>query len=171
MVGAYPLRASQAWTGQWRRTARADASGRYRIPNVPEHHDTVYVKAWKDGYVQQCATAVRLETDTGADLTLTAKANVLLTGLPSSPNTRHVSGTVYEMHENGRRRVAGVWVGWEPIMDTVIAETFTDAEGRYRICGLPRERLEVFAVRIGTYRPVSRFVEAGGDARTDFELP
>jgi hypothetical protein len=171
MVGAYPLRWSQAWAGPWGRSNQADASGRYRITNVPEHHDTVYVKAWKEGYAQQCAVAVRLETDAGADLTLTPKANVLLTGLPSSPTTRHVSGTVYEMRENERRPVAGVWVGWEPIMDTVVAETFTDAQGRYRICGLPRERLEVFAVRIGTNRPLSQVVETGGDAISDFELP
>jgi hypothetical protein len=171
MVGAFPLRWSNAWSGPWGRAAQADASGRYRITNVPEHHDTVYVKAWKDGYAQQCAVAVRLETDTGAELTLTQKANVLLTGLPSSPNTRHVSGTVYEMRDTERRPVAGVWVGWEPIMDTVVAETFTDAHGRYRVCGLPRERVEVFAVRIGTYRPLSQVVEAGGDAVSDFELP
>ena len=171
MVAAYPLKWSVAWSGPWGRSAQADAFGRYRISNVPEHHDTVYVKAWKAGYVQQCAAAVRPEADTGVDLTLTPKQDALLTGLPSSPDTRHVSGTVYAMRENERRPVAGVWVGWEPIMDTVVAETFTDEQGRYRICGLPRERLEVFAVRIGIYRPVSQVVEAGGDALSDFELP
>ena len=41
--------------------------------------------------------------------------------------------------DNERRPVAGVWVGRAPMMDTVVAETFTDAQGRYRICGLPRE--------------------------------
>jgi hypothetical protein len=57
-------------------------------------------------------------------------------------------------------------------MDTVVADTRTDAQGRYRLCGLPRERIDsVFAVRIGTYRPVMASVEAGGDAVIDFELP
>ena len=170
-VSVYPLKMSPAWSGPWGRSSQADASGRYRITNVPEHHDTAYVTAWKNGFVQQCATAVTLATDTSADMTITARANALISGLPRAPNTRHVSGTVYEMRDNERRPVAGVWVGWEPIMDTVIADTFTDAQGRYSICGLPRERLEVFAVRLGSFRPVSMNVEAGGDAVIDFELP
>jgi len=43
--------------------------------------------AWKEGYVQQCAIAVVLASDTSADLTLTAKADAVLTGLPALPNS------------------------------------------------------------------------------------
>lgn len=170
-VSAYPLRMSQAWYGPWGRSAQADVSGRYRIATVPQQGDPVYVKAWKDGYVQQCAAAVIPNVDVSVDLTLIAKAQVRTDGLPSSPNTRHVSGVVYETRDNERRPVAGVWVGWEPIMDTVVADTFTDTEGRYRICGLPPERIEVFAVRIGSRQPVSRVVQSGGDSIVDLELP
>jgi hypothetical protein len=173
MVSVFPLRMSPAWSGPWGRGAQADASGRYQITNAPEHHDTVFVRAWKAGYVQQCATTVTLPTDASADLKLTPLANVLITGLPTSPDTRQVSGTVFEIRGNERRPTAGVWVGWEPIMDTVVAETHTDAQGRYRICGLSRERLEVFAVRPGVNppRPIYGVVETGGDAVIDFELP
>ena len=71
-VVVYPLRSSPAWYGAWGRGSQADASGRYRIANAPEHHDTVYVRAWKVGYFQQCATAGILAGDTSADLTLVA---------------------------------------------------------------------------------------------------
>lgn len=59
-------------------------------------------------------------------------------------------------------------------MDTVVADTFTDAQGRYRICGISRDRITgLFAVRIvrGPGRPAYAEVEAGGDAVVDFELP
>ena len=40
-VAVYPLRMSPAWYGPWGRGSQTDASGRYRIANAPEHHDTV----------------------------------------------------------------------------------------------------------------------------------
>jgi hypothetical protein len=169
-VGAAPLRWTNAWSGS-PRSSQADASGQYRFSTLPEHPDSVYVRAWKDGYVQQCAAAVTLQADATLDLTLTSFANVLITGLPTAPNLRHVGGTVYAMAEDGRRPLAGVWVGWEPIMDTVVADTRTDAQGRYRLCGLPRERIGgLFAVKPGTNRPVPFSLEAGGDAVVDVEL-
>jgi Carboxypeptidase regulatory-like domain len=170
-VGANPLRWTQPWTGPPRSTL-ADATGLYRFVLLPQHPGTVYVRAWKEGFVQQCAQAVTLHTDTSIDITIVPFTNALTSGLPTAPHLRHVSGVVYEKTGIGRRPLAGVWVGWEPIMDTVVADTRTDAQGRYRLCGLPRERIDsVFAVRIGTYRPVMASVEAGGDAVIDFELP
>jgi len=76
------------------------------------------------------------------------------------------------MKDNERLPFASVWVGWEPMMDTVIADTVTDSQGRYRLCGLPRDRVDaLFAVRQGTSAPVSATAAAGGDAVVDFELP
>lgn len=172
-VSVYPLRSSSAWSGPWGRSVHADASGRYQITNAPEHHDTVFVVASKDGHVQQCATMVTLATDTSVDLTLTPWANALITGLPTSTTTRQMSGTVFEIRSDERRPVAGVWVGWEPLFDTVVAATQTDESGRYRLCGLPRERIDVYAVqsRISAPRPVYAVMQAGGDAVIDFEVP
>jgi hypothetical protein len=171
-VVVYPLRTSEAWYGPWGRGSQTDASGRYRITNAPEHHDTVYVRAWKDGYVQQCATAVSLVADASADLTLTAKADVVIAGLPTLPNTRHISGTVYSIKDNEQQPLAGVGVGWEAMMDTVVADTVTDAQGRYRLCGLPQDRIQgLYAVRAGTNRPVYAEAATGGDTVIDFLVP
>jgi hypothetical protein len=170
-VGANPLRPTPSWHGPPRGT-QADAGGQYRFTTLPLHPGTVYVRAWKEGYVQQCATAVTLHADTTVDLTLTPFTNALVSGLPTASHLRHVSGVVYERTGIGRRPLAGVWVGWEPIMDTVVADTRTDAQGRYRLCGIPRDRIDsLFAVRIGTNRPAMSAVDAGGDAVIDFELP
>jgi hypothetical protein len=131
----------------------------------------VFVVAWKDGYVQQCAVSVILAADTSADLTLTPRADAVIAGLPAPPNSRQISGTVYTK-DNERHPLAGVWVGWEPVMDTVVAHTMTDSQGRYRLCGLPRDRIaNLFAVRLGTLSPVSAEAPAGGDTAIDFSIP
>jgi hypothetical protein len=171
-VVVFPLRSSPAWYGAWGRGSQTDASGRYRIANAPEHHDTVYVRAWKDGYFQQCATAGVLAGDTSADLTLVAKADVVITGLPALPDARQIGGTVYTTKDNQRQPLAGALVGWEMAMDTVVADTVTDSHGRYGLCGLPRDRVTgLYAVKVGTYAPVYTEAAAGGDVVIDFEVP
>jgi hypothetical protein len=170
-VGASPLRWTSVWSGPPRST-QADASGQYRFAALPQHPDAVYVRASKDGYVQQCASTVTLQADTSVSLTIAPFANARIEGLPTSPQFRHISGVVYEGTGIARRPLAGAWVGWEPIMDTVVADTRTDAQGRYRLCGLPKSRIEgVFAVRAGTYRPAYVVAEASDDVVIDFELP
>jgi Carboxypeptidase regulatory-like domain len=170
-VAASPLRWSILWSGQ-PRSAQADAAGQYRFAALPEHPDTVYVRAWKEGYVQQCAAAVTLQTNASVNLILTAYATARVVDLPASPNLRQISGVVYEGTGAGRRPLASAWVGWEPILDTVVADTRTDAEGRYRLCGLPKSRIDgLFAVRAGTNRPGYSIVEALDDTVVDFELP
>jgi hypothetical protein len=130
------------------------------------------VRAYKEGYVQQCAAAVTLQHDSSINLTLTTFANARITNLPVSPQLRQISGVVYEGTGPGRRPLASAWVGWEPIFDTVVADTRTDAQGRYRLCGLPRSRIDgLFAVRAGTYQPGYSVVEATDDTVVDFELP
>jgi hypothetical protein len=122
--------------------------------------------------VQQCVKIIALATDTNADLTLTRKEDVVIAALPMSAATRQISGTVYTLRDNVRIPVAGAWVGWEPVLDTVIADTITDSQGRYRLCGLPLDRVDsLFAERMGNYSPVYGEIAAGGDATVDFELP
>jgi hypothetical protein len=121
---------------------------------------------------QQCATAVTLQADASVNLRVTTYANARIAGLPTSPGLRQISGVVYQGTGATRRPLAGVWVGWEPIMDTVVADTRTDAEGRYRQCGIPTMRiLGLFAVRPGSNQPAYVTAEANDDTDIDFELP
>lgn len=171
-VVVFPLRSSEAWYGSWGRGSQTDASGRYRIADAPEHHDTVYLRAWKDGYVQQCAAAAILAGDTSADLTLTANADVVIAGLPALPKSRQIGGTVYTMKDSERQPLVGASVGWEMSLDTVVADTVTDSLGRYRLCGLPTDRVSgLYAVKVGTLAPVYIEVAAGSDAVVDFDVP
>lgn len=64
--------------------------------------------------------------------------------------------------------VGNVWVGWEAAMDGLVAETRTAAAGRYRVCGLPRERITLSAAPAdGTFFSAS--VDPGSDAIVDIE--
>ena len=54
-------------------------------------------------------------------------------------------------------------------MDSVVAETRTDAAGHYRLCGLPRERITLSAAP--AYGNVFyAAVDAGSDASVDIEI-
>jgi hypothetical protein len=44
---------------------------------------------------------------------------------------------VYENAVDGRRPVPGASVDFEPVMDFPAATTYTDAQGRFLLCGLP----------------------------------
>ena len=106
---------------------------------------------WGDAnapYVHQCVTTVTVEGDATLDVTVSSTADLVAlnasTG-PTPPNSRIVSGTVFEITSNVRQPVGNVWVGWEAsVMDGLVAETRTDATGRYRLCGLSRERITVW---------------------------
>ena len=169
-VTAGPILWSAPWSGP-PRWVHVDAAGRYQL-TAPQDPGVAYVKAWKDGYVQQCAVSVTLQGDVSLDLSITAFGDVLTSGLPTAPNARHISGVVYEVSGDGRRPLPNAWVGWEGILDGVFADTRTDAQGRYRLCGMPTGRVDaLFAVRLNSNRPVYLSVEPGSDAVVDFEVP
>ena len=62
-------------------------------------------------------------------------------------------------------------MGWEALLDTVVADTRSDAAGRYLLCGLPLGRIAgLFALKQG-YSSVSyATVDAGSDAVVDIEI-
>jgi hypothetical protein len=109
-VGAAPLRWTALWSGR-PREARSDASGRYQLTNLPQDPEVAYVRAYKDGYVQQCASAVTLQADASADMTLAEYANARIAGLPVAPNQRQLSGVVYGVIDGERRAPRGRRVG------------------------------------------------------------
>jgi hypothetical protein len=122
--------------------------------------------------MHQCATMVTVEGDATLDVTVASTTDLVAlnasTG-PGPPNSRTVSGTVFEMTASGRQPARNVWVGWEAAMDGLVAETRTDAAGHYRVCGLPRERITLSAApAYGNvfYAPV----DPGSDAVVDIEI-
>jgi hypothetical protein len=137
-VNAGTIGYSYMWANGGRRT---DGAGRFELAGLPES-TTVIVDAWIDGhsYVQQCAAPpIRMEADTTVDLQLVSKENVSSNpdGIPLAPGFRFVSGVIFETTSGGKRPVRGAHVDYEPVMDSPAAHTFTDANGRYLLCGIP----------------------------------
>jgi hypothetical protein len=125
-------------------------------------------------------TTVTVEGDATLDVTVSSTTDLVAlnasTG-PTSPDSRIVSGTVFEITSNGRQPVRNVLVGWTApaaagFDDFYMAETRTDATGHYRLCGLPRERITLLAVAAPAYGNVFKAssVDPGSDAIVDIEI-
>jgi hypothetical protein len=152
----------------------SDASGRFRIPNLHADLGAVWVIAQLQGYRQQCVAMATLgPDDVTADVALVSRDNLAAANaqVPTIPGTRMISGVVYEVTESGRRPIEGAGVGWDASgLDSVVADTWSDAAGRYVLCGMPTRQIQgLFGTTgFGSVSYVS--VDAGSDAVDDIEM-
>jgi hypothetical protein len=115
-----------------------DANGGFQMPGLAAGA-TVWMQTYKGGYVQQCAASpMTVHADATVNLQLVSRAN--LSADPAQATARIVSGVVVKMTGTGKQPVAGVGVDFEPIVDFPAAITFTDAAGRFALCGLPQDQ-------------------------------
>jgi hypothetical protein len=187
-VHPFTLAQVRSWPPGGMRMTPSDRDGRYTISGLPSL-GPVWVVAWPElwdpfsaPYVHQCVTTVTVEGDATLDVTVSSTTDLVAlnasTG-PTPPNSRIVSGTVFEITSNGRQPVSNVWVGWAAVSgldDSFMAETRTDAAGHYRLCGLPRERITLSAWSL-PLAPASAYpnvfyasVDPGSDAVVDIEI-
>lgn len=167
------------WPPAGMRATPSDSAGRYAVSGLPSL-GPVWVstaQTWGDAfgapYVHQCVTTVTIESDATLDMTISSTSDLVAlnasTG-PAPPDSRTVSGTVFEITSNGRQPVRNVWVGWEAsVMDGTVAETRTDVAGHYRVCGLPRDRITLSAAP-AYGNVIYASVDAGSDAIVDIEI-
>jgi hypothetical protein len=179
------------FTGGWSQwhggEAQTDANGYYEIANLTEGNGpggpvvptTVWAYASKaPRSVQPCAATITIVPGGSETLNLAIAQTDTTSPVPStsfvSPaGSRTISGTIFETAPDGRRPVQGAWVGWEALLDTVVADFRSDAAGRYTLCGLPNTSLTLFAERgtaAGpTYEPT--YVTVGpGISNLDIDL-
>ena len=118
-VSVWPFQAPRWPPGGLRMTA-SDGAGRYTISGLPPV-GSVWVVAWPGGdtfsapYVHQCMTTVTVEGDATLDVTVSSTTDLVALNAstaPTSPDSRTVSGTVFEITSNGRQPVRNVLVGW-----------------------------------------------------------
>ena len=179
-VWVWPFTFAQVrgWPPGGMRMTPSDSAGRYTISGLPSL-GPVWVstaQTWGDAfsapYMHQCVTTVTVEGDATLDIAVSSTADLVALNAstaPTPPNSRVVSGTVFEIASNTRQPARNVWVGWEAAMDGLVAETRTDAAGHYRLCGLPRERITLSAAP--AYGNVfSAAVDPGSDAIVDIEI-
>jgi hypothetical protein len=87
----------------------------------------------------------------------------------SSPGVKQlITGSVYETTPNGRRPIASADVWLDLSSDAYIANTETDASGRFTFCGVWTP-VRVDVSREG-YQGGSAFFVPGGERAFEFEL-
>ncbi len=151
-----------------------DASGRYQLTNLPDGA-SVTLQVWKDGYVQQCAApTLKAGGDATLDLRIVSKA--ALSADPSSvppqaAGYRIISGVIYENSSDGRRPVPGAFVDFEPFEDFPAAITFSDAQGRYLLCGIPDGSPAELGASLTTSRVAYISVPPHQTTGVDIQLP
>jgi hypothetical protein len=146
-------------------TFAADGQGRYRVAGLPAGRASFF--ATTAGHRQPCSNFLNVASDAVLDLELVTPEHPT----PATAGPFTVSGIVGEKTPDGTRPASGAELGVERWFDEVIAGTWSDADGRYLLCGLPAgEYVSVFAMRDG--RVVSTpFFTVTGNSEIDIELP
>jgi hypothetical protein len=146
--GTQPIAGAQvdngSGAGEWVFTA---SNGAFQLPHFNREW---WVHAQKKGYVQPCTTPIR--GDAPLNVQLVSRAALSGATLPSPDGFRTVSGVVDQITKKGTQPVADVAVDWEPDEDWAAAYTYSDANGRFSLCGLPVDAVTIRAVNsIGSY--------------------
>ena len=129
---------------------QTDAQGRYALPGL-RAGARVRLLVYKDGYVQQCAAPLLVvRGDAAIDLGLVSRVNLTAAISESAPGVRTVSGTIVEVTSTGEQPVAGASVAFHDATEDVsVAWTFSDATGRFALCGLPEQETVSLGVWLG----------------------
>jgi hypothetical protein len=155
-----------------------DAAGRYVVARptngiVLPDGATIWVTAYKDGFVQQCAATAVMRAGVSLDLQLTSIANLSMARPLSGAGSRTVSGTVFESTPAGRRPVADAAVSAYSealYYADPVAFTRSDAAGRYLLCGLSQGRIPNLVAEKEGYNFSNASVEPGTDTTVDIQI-
>jgi hypothetical protein len=150
-----------------------DAAGRYIVARLPDSAP-VWVTAYKDGFVQQCAASTVMRAGVSLDLRLTSIASLSTSQPPSDAGFRTVSGAVFEATPAATGPVAdAVLSAFSEALYYAdpVAFTRSDAAGRYWLCGLSQGRIHLVAEKEGYNSNINSFpVESGTDTTFDILL-
>jgi hypothetical protein len=161
-VGAFVVMTNGSGYGM--APAITDADGRYRFSNVP--NGQVFLFGGAPHAYQPCVAIATVSGANGEkDIELLDSA---VTRPLTAADSPILSGIVYRYTNAGRQPVAGAAIEFE-YPAAIVAQTITDAQGRYSLCGLPMGRggLNVWLDGL----PVGgSIVNISGDQVLDFEL-
>ena len=133
----------------------------------------MWLQTWKDGYVHQCAAPqITVRADTIVDVQLVSKANLSASTVPATvAGLRSVSGVIVEINEGRKQPVAGAFVDFEPLEDFPAAITYSDAAGRFLLCGLPQDERVFLGASSGVNRVAYLWVPPGQTGGIEITLP
>jgi hypothetical protein len=148
-----------------------DGAGRYRMTDLPDGAH-LWFQVYKADYVQQCAAPLAtIQGDLTMDLALVATASLTASATQAAPTgLRWVSGTIVEVTPAGKQPVAGAFVDFEPLEDLNVANTRSDAAGRFALCGLPQNDSITLGASLGS-RVAYTSVPPGQTTGIEITLP
>ena len=115
------------------------ADGRYGFAILK---DTTRVSVFGGPGHQPCAAAKATSGNTTLDVHRVVDKNQLGANLPAAllAQTPTLSGVVYESTPQGRQPIPNAWVtlDGEGGLGLLVADTLTDAQGRYVLCSVPQ---------------------------------
>jgi hypothetical protein len=158
-----------------------DAAGRYVVSRPTNANGvvlpdgaTIWVTAYKDGFVQQCAASAVIRNGVvSVDVQLTSIASLSTAQPLSGAGSRTISGTVFELTLGGRRTVGDAAVSaYSDLLyySDPVAFTRSDAAGRYWLCGLSQGRIPYLVAEKDGYNSNAFPVESGTDTTIDIQL-
>ena len=158
----------------WYRNGRrkTDAQGRYQLTDVPAGA-SFQLQVAKDGYAPQCAPPpVTVNGDFQLNAKLIPRTSLAITpdsAPPADAGFRLIFGVVYQPGAEGRRTVSDAYVDYEPSPESPAAWTWTDAQGRFLLCGIPQARTVAIAAALNE-RIGYLSVPPGADATVEIDL-
>lgn len=153
-------------------SVRSNAAGRFSF--VTPSDALVRLYARPQGLYQPCLATVRVD-ETEATIQLVAESHLLQArDWPDFAIERMLAGTIFEASPTGRLPIADAWVQVDGVMGDgrPLADTRTDANGRFVVCGLEGETQIPHALVVSKpgYRLATASVPTSGAGPVDIEL-
>lgn len=140
--------------------------GRYHFPELPAGSAVVAIDS--PSHRQICGAGTDLRVGARLDVEITSRSNPQPS--PTMPPLR-VSGQVYEMTPAGRVGVSDAWIGVDHhANDSPFFTVFTDAGGRYSMCGIPANWPIAFDAGKSGYDGSRVWHHFGAETTVDIEL-
>jgi hypothetical protein len=163
-------------SGHWMSDV-TEADGRYELWGIPSGAIAVLYAGKDNGeYVQPCVHEVTVTSDMSLDFEIVprsaggAAANAAARRGPGT----FLTGVVYGQLPDGTRApLPDAMVALDGDVAPLAADTITDADGRYVLCGIPRGSHDFAAIAEGGYdifKNPPRSIDVAGDMTLDVEL-
>ena len=153
-------------------SVKSDSAGRFSFETPADALVRLYSRP--QGFYQPCLSTVRVD-QTEATIRLVAESHLLQArDWPDFAVERRLSGTIFEASPAGRLPIADAWVQVDGVMGDgrPLADTRSDATGRFVVCGLERETQIPHALVVS--KPGYQYATAGvptqGGGPVDVEL-
>jgi hypothetical protein len=145
-TGRQPFAGAEVWiwlelprAAQHAGSVTSDSAGRFSLRPPVDALVRLYTRP--NGMYQPCLSTVRVD-QTEVAIRLVAESHVLQAReWPDFAVERLLSGTIFEAAQTGRLPIADAWVQVDGVMGDgrPLADTRSDANGRFVVCGLEGE--------------------------------